>query len=107
MSPFDLAYEAARHNTWIGYYSVALFIGMATLVSFSFIQPPRIRRIAKLVSILIFSAMAYNFASLENEEKWRIRFAWVKAHPSEVSETDRFALHDRQAINGPFGPTYR
>lgn len=104
MTEFDKIYEASRHNGWSGYYWISIFVGMGVLMALTWIRNSSWRISGKVVSIVAFTWLAYHFAVLENEEKWRIRLEWAELRPERLTEEERLAMADRRAVNGPFGP---
>lgn len=104
MTEFEQVYEMSRHNAWSGYFLLAVLIGISALCGLAWIRISSWRILANIIVILAFTWLAYHFAVLENEEKWRIRLEWAELHPDRLTEEERFAMADRQAMNGPFGP---
>lgn len=106
MTEFEQVYQASRHNGWSGYFWISIFVGMVVLMALTMIRKSSWRISGNVVAIVAFAWLAYHFAVLENEEKWRIRLEWAELHRDRLTEKERFAMADRRAINGPFGPVF-
>ena len=91
METLDSIWESSRHNEWSFAFPLILSIGTIVLVMFSLIRIAILRRCLKVVGILILSYFVIEYSSRETEEKWRIRFDWIKANSDSLTESERHA----------------
>ena len=92
MTPFEQMWETSRHNMWSGYTTSVLSCGIAGILLTALIPNRWIRRCGYLFVTLATAWIATEFASLEIEEKWRIRYAYTEKHRDVLSEDERFAV---------------
>ena len=77
---------------WSGYTTSVLSCGIAGILLTALIPNRWIRRCGYLFVTLATAWIATEFASLEIEEKWRIRYAYTEKHRDVLSEDERFAV---------------
>jgi len=103
METFDQIWETSRTNFWSWAYPVVLWSGVGALIVVSLIRHRWLRRSAKLILILGFSAVATVYSGREIQEKWKIRGEWAEAHPDQMT-TDGWDALTADGANLTIGP---
>lgn len=101
---FEELLELSARNSLSWLYSRVLVTGLFAVIALSFMKTRWIRRLGKLVVILLFSVMATQFANLEIQEKWRMRYEWAAFHSSKMTDASFEHLHFRDGANLSLGP---
>ena len=92
MNAFETIWETSRHNSWSWGYPTAIWVGVVTLITFSFVPRSTLRRTLKCVTIFVFAYLAADFSAREIQEKWRIRGEWAENHKDQMTDAGWNAL---------------
>jgi hypothetical protein len=105
METFDQIWASSRSNGWSWGYPAILWSGISLLIGLSILRTVWVRRVVKIVTILLLTALATELASLEILEKWRIRREWANANQPLMTPAAQQAL-TVDGANRTLGPLF-
>ncbi len=100
---FQEVWEASKHNSFSWGYPAAILCGGIVLARLSWIPRSVVRRVLKIVTILTFGFIAWDFSARETAEKWRLRQDWASAFREQMTEAQWLAL-SADGANRTLGP---
>lgn len=100
---FDEVWVSSRSNEYSYLYPLAIWLGVGVLVALSFVKIRRWRVFGKVVAVLFFWVFATLGADWSIHEKWKIRWAWVKAHEDSLTDA-QWATATADGANLSMGP---
>lgn len=96
-------WETSRTNDWSFALPLILNIGTAVLVAIAFVPVKGLRWMLSAIAIVAMGCFATEYASMEIEEKWRIRSEWVRDHEDSLTENEMSAV-SADGANRVLGP---
>lgn len=92
METFEQIWESSRTNSWSWGYPTVVISGVLLLIMSSCIRSSAWRRSLKVLTAIVLTILATEFAGREIVEKWQLRHEWAATHREQLTPAQQDAL---------------